>query len=309
MKLVVKYNLTTMIFKEFSPREYYLRFPDDESCMEYLADIKWSDGYHCRHCGHTCFMPGKKAHSRRCKSCKYDESATSHTLFHKLKFPITKAFDLIFAISSRKKSVSTLTLSEELELHYETCLNFRRKVQSAMASSGNFPLTGKVEVDETAIGGYDPESQGRAKGDKKLIAVAIERRDGQIGRAYAVPIADYSAKEIRKVFDAHISTSAEVRTDKWTGYMPIKQAYPLLEQEKSKNGLNFEKLHIHIMNIKSWIRGVHHHISEQYINRYLDEFHFRFNRRSFRNSIFHQLMVRLVEAEPILHVQLQVKET
>ena len=298
-----------MTFKGFSPREYYLHFPDNASCMEYLANIKWSVGYSCRKCGCIHYMRGKSPHSRRCKHCKYDESATSHTLFHKLKFPIAKAFDIIYAISCRKKSVSTLALSEELELNYETCLNFRRKVQSAMASSGQFPLEGKVEVDETAIGGYDPESQGRAKGDKKLIAVAIERIDGQIGRAYAVPINDYSSKEIRKVFDAHIATSAQVRTDKWTGYIPIKEAYPMLEQEKSGGGLNFEKLHIHIMNIKSWIRGIHHHLSQEYINRYLDEFHFRFNRRSFRNSIFHKLVERMVEALPILHLHLKAKET
>lgn len=298
-----------MIFQGIKTREFHLNFPDDASCMKYLAEIKWADGYTCKKCAHTCYMTGKRMYSRRCKKCKYDESATSHSLFHKLKFPISKAFDMLFRLSAGKKALSSLAMSEEFDLHYETCLNFRRKAQKAMESSGNFPLKGKVEVDETAIGGYDPQSQGRAKGDKKLVTVAIERIEGQIGRAYAMPIADYSSKELIKIFEKHICKSAKIRTDKWAGYLPVKKAFTLLEQEKSDGGGNFEILHIHIMNIKNWIRGIHHHLSENYIKRYLDEFHFRFNRRSFRNSIFHKLVCRMVESPIILHTQLRVQET
>lgn len=298
-----------MIFKSIKSRDFHSQFPNESSCLAYLAALKWPDGYSCLKCGHESYMPGKKAHSRRCKSCKYDESPTSHTLFHKIKFPLTKAFDILFAISTRKKAVSTLALSEELALSYETCLNFRRKVQKAMESSQKHPLTGNVEVDEFAVGGHDPDSPGRSKGDKKLVAVALEVRNGKFGRAYAKPIENYTANELIKIFDEHISKEAKVRTDKWAGYLPVKKAYPLLKQEPSESGQNFQELHIHIMNIKNWIRGIHHHISENYINRYLDEFHFRFNRRGFRNSIFHKLVQRMVNAQPILHAQLAVKAT
>ena len=298
-----------MNFNSIKSRDFYARFSDESSCLAYLASLKWSEGYCCRKCGSTSYMPGKKAHSRRCKHCKYDESPTSHTLFHKIKFPLTKAFDFLFNITTKKKGVSTLGLSQELELSYETCLNFRRKAQKAMESSQNHPLTGNVEVDEFAVGGYDPESPGRAKGDKKLVVVALEVRNGRFGRAYAKPIKNYSAKEIIKLFEEHVSQEANVRTDQWKGYLPIQKAYTLLTQEKSENGQNFQELHLHIMNIKNSIRGIHHHISEQYINRYLDEFHFRFNRRGFRKSIFHKIIQRMVKSEPILHAQLIVKET
>lgn len=280
------------------------------NCWEYLSKIKWKNGYVCRKCGGLNHMSGKQSFSRRCKDCQYDESVTSHTLFHKLKFPIQKAFELLFLVAGSKKGISTNQLSEELDLRYETCLNFRRKAQKAMESSEQYPFTGRVEVDETAIGGYDPESQGRSKGDKKLVAIALEITEkGKIGRGYAQQLQDYSTEELRKIFEKHISESAAVKTDKWSGYIPLKEAYPKLEQEYSNKGNSFKELHLHIMNLKNWLRGFHHHVSEQYIQRYLDEFHFRFNRRSFRNSIFHKLLERMMDSEPILHGQLLVNAT
>lgn len=294
-----------MRFKSIKKRDFYTRFTTDEDCLEYLAAIKWSEGYQCRKCNHREYMKGKQSFSRRCKSCKYDESATAHTLFHKIKFSVLLAFEITFLVTTQKKAVSSLALSEELELHYETVLNFRRKLQKAMESSLRHPLEEKVEVDEFAVGGHDEGKQGRAKGDKKLVSVALEiTESGQLGRAYALPIKDYSSKELHKIFDAHISKKASVRTDKWTGYLPIKKVFPLLKQEYSDHGRGFEELHIHIMNIKGWLRGVFHHISEKYINRYMDEFHFRFNRRGFRKSIFHKTIERFIEAKPVSFAQL-----
>jgi len=247
-----------MRFKSIKKRDFYTQFTTDEDCLEYLATIKWAEGYRCRKCNHGNYMTGKRSFSRRCKSCKYDESATAHTLFHKIKFSLLLAFEITFLVTTQKNAVSSLALSEELELHYETVLNFRRKLQKAMESSLSNPLEGKVEVDEFAVGGHDEGKQGRAKGDKKLVSVALEiTESGQLGRAYAMPIKDYSSKELNKIFDAHISQKASVRTDKWKGYLPIKRAFPLLKQEYSDKGRNFEELHLHIMNIKGWIRGRH----------------------------------------------------
>lgn len=284
-----------MLLTGINKRAFYSYFDDDLSCYKYLSSIKWSAGYHCRKCGCVEYMKGKRPYSRRCKSCKYDESVTSHTLFHKLKFSIQTAFELIFLLSSEKKGQSSLSLSEELGISYECCLNFRRKVQQAMQAKEEPLLRTRVEVDEFVVGGYNPDSQGRAKGTKKLVAVALELTDkGQFLRGYAMQINDYSSQELRKIFDKHIDKKAFVRTDKWTGYLPIQQVYSKLKQEYSQKGRNFKQLHLHIMNIKNWIRGIHHHVSEKYIQRYLDEFHFRFNRRNFRDKLFHSLIKRMM---------------
>lgn len=73
--------------------------------------------------------------------------------------------------------------------------------------------------------------------------------------------------------DEHISKDANIITDEWNSYLPIKADYPNLEQRKSENGSNFPDMHIHIMNIKGWLRGIHHHCTKEQLQGYLDEYH------------------------------------
>jgi hypothetical protein len=95
-----------------------------------------------------------------------------------------------------------------------------------------------------------------------------------------------SAKDFRPFFEAFISENAIVVTDELKGYLPLKKEYPKLEQIPSNNDANFKQLHIHIMNILGWLRGIHHHCSKERLQGYLDEYHFRYNRREFMGSIF-----------------------
>lgn len=170
-----------------------------------------------------------------------------------------------------------------------------------MKSSGSHPLTGRVDVDEIAIGGHDNQSQGRSKGDKKLVCLAVEiRKDEKMGRAYGTIIVDYSSTELRKIFDTHVSKEkAQVRTDEWTGYTPLESEYTM-ERIKSDKGKNFPEMHTLIMNLKSWLRGIYHKCSEKHMQAYLNEFFYRFNRRGFGKSCFHNLIVRMVQTKPLL---------
>ena len=168
-----------------------------------------------------------------------------------------------------------------------------------MKSGGKHPLTGRVDVDEIAIGGHDEQCQGRSKGDKKLVCRSVEiRKDEKMGRAYGIIINNYSSAELRKIFDTHISQEqAQVRTDKWTGCTPLESEYKM-ERIKSDKGKNFPEMHTLIMNLKSWIRGIiHHQCSEKYMQAYLNEFFYRFKRRRFGKNSFHKLIVRMVETK------------
>ena len=280
--------------------EFTKRFQTDADCISYLMEIKWKEGMKCVKCNGEEFWKGKCSNNIRCKKCGYEESPTAGTLFHKIKFPLLKAFHICYRVSVSKKGMSTWGLSRELGLRQMTCWAFKRKIQEAMASCESFPLEGRVDVDELAIGGHDEGSQGRSKGDKKLISLSVEiREDGKMGRAYGKLINDYSTKELEKIFDAHISKeNAKVRTDKWTGYSPLQLKWDI-EMVKSEKGKKFPELHILIMNLKSWLRGIHHKCSEQHMQAYLNEFFYRFNRRKSGGTIFHGLLVRLVNSKPL----------
>ena len=112
---------------------------------------------------------------------------------------------------------------------------------------------------------------------------------------YAMRIDNYSAKELQVIFDKHISNTAEVLTDKWKGYRPLQDEYNI-EQIESYGGLNFQKLHAMIHQITSWIRTTYSWVSPFHIDRYFDGFCYRLNRSQSKNSIFNNLMKRMVIA-------------
>ena len=291
------------MFEIKSLLDFNHRFQSNEDCYQYLIDIKWKDGFICSKCKSTEYWKGKQWQNLRCKQCGYEESATAGTLFHKIKFPLLKAFHICYRICVSKKGMSSNELSRELELRQKTCWAFKRKIQEAMVSTEQHPLTGKVDVDECAIGGQDEQKQGRSKGDKKLIAIAVERIGKKnIGRAYGLKIDDYSSDSLKTIFEKHISKdNATVRTDGWTGYEPLKQEWNI-ETIPSKKGKKFPEIHTIIMLLKTWLRGIHHKCSEKHMQAYLNEFFYRFNRRGFLKTTFHNLIDKMVRHVPVYHI-------
>lgn len=280
---------------------FYERFPNEEACYQYLSEIKWVSGFVCKKCGHDNYCAGRKPSSRRCTRCKYDESPTSGTMFEKCKFSLHLAFHLAFKISTKKKGMSSLELSHEFDLRQKTCWDFKQKIQQAMRSSMRYPLSGVVHVDEFYVGKYEAGKIGRnLDSNKRLVVVALEiLKQGGVGRAYAQVIKQASGGAFKPFFDNHISTDAHIVTDVWRGYLPLKKKYPNLEQIPSDKGRNFPELHIHIMNIQGWLRGIHHHCSKEYLQGYLDEYHYRYNRRNHMETIFDNLICRMAKSQSI----------
>ena len=128
-----------------------------------------------------------------------------------------------------------------------------------------------------------------------MIVLAVEIVEDGVGRAYAEVIEHSSAIELGGFLKKYVSSEAEVISDKWKGYTPLKKEFKNLKQVASEDGKNFKELHIHIMNIKGWLRGIHHHCSKDRMQNYLDEYHFRYNRRSNMDTIFDVLIRKMVD--------------
>ena len=236
--------------------KFYKRFLNDDDCYSYLSAIKWEEGYKCKRCSTEKYIKGLKPFSRRCSKCKYDESATSGTMFDKVKIPLLIAFHIVFKVSTKVKGMSSLELSHEFELRQPTCWEFKWKIQQAMQSSKQHPLEGCVEVDEFFIGGPEEQKRGRSKGKKRLVVIALEKVTGGVGRAYAQVIEHASAKEFKPFFHSYIKKNASVVTDEWNGYLPLKKDYPKLKQLPPNKGKGFTDLHIHMALLHEYIISI-----------------------------------------------------
>ena len=166
-------------------------------------------------------------------------------------------------------------------------------------------MQGNVHVDEFVLGGREKEKVGRSYNAKKKKAItAVElTQDGKVKRMYAMRIEDFSAQSLQYIFINHISREAKVTTDKWRGYRPIAKAYNITQIE-SNSGLNFKALHTMIHQVKSWIRTTYSWVSDFNINRYFNEFCFRINRSQNKETIFNNLITKMVTKEKVYHKQI-----
>ena len=149
------------LFKGQSLLEFTERFKTDLDCEEYLASLKWEDGYCCRKCGHKKYQV-RKDFSRTCNICGDTESPTAGTLFHRLKFGLRKAFFICFEMTTTTKGLSASQVARRYEISRQTAHYFMQKVREAMKSSESHKMNDSVQVDEFTIGGKEEGKQGRS---------------------------------------------------------------------------------------------------------------------------------------------------
>jgi hypothetical protein len=287
------------VFRGQNLLEFSEHFKTDDNCKEYLAKIKWKNGFECLKCSNKTSQI-RKNFARTCNKCSHTETAPSNTLFHKVKFGLRKAFFICFEMSTTTKSLSASYMGVRFGVTEKTARLFMHKVREAMKSSENHPIEGIVHIDEFVVGGREKGKVGRSyNSKKKKIVTAVELSDkGKIKRMYALKIENFSAKELEKIFDKHIGENAKITTDKWKGYRPLFEDYHITQIE-SNGGRNFIALHTMIHQVKSWIRTTYSWVSDFNINRYLDEFCYRLNRSRSKVNIFNNLIERMVSSDKI----------
>ena len=129
-----------MIFnKDLSPEQLQELFSNNDSCLQFLSELKWSGGFRCRKCGNDNYCAGKVPFSRRCTKCKSEESPTSGTIFHHCRFDISKAFYIAYTVCKGEDRMSSYEYARRLSLRQMTCWKFRDKLKKAIESSGENP--------------------------------------------------------------------------------------------------------------------------------------------------------------------------
>ncbi len=299
-------------FKSTVLFDFINRFKTEDDCLRYLSNFKWADGFVCTKCGHNHYWDGTKPHSRVCKKCRKIHSPTQNTIFHGLKFSILKAFHIIFEISASTKSMSDLQISRRYGINRNTAWLFMRKYRESLKSSGEKPMGvdegSKVYVDEFVVGGYEIGMTGRSgKSKKRKMVVAVETTsENKIKRVYGLRINDYSTNDLRTIFDKFISKTASVFTDGWTSYLPLRKVWNIASDEENMKNTT-HPMNIAIQQFKSWVRGIHHHVSAPHIEGYMNEFSFRINRSQWKDVCFHSAIMKGISHLPLLRKDIPKK--
>lgn len=292
-------------FKSESIIDFFDTYKTDKDCMLYLSKLKWKEGFTCTKCGHTKYTIRKSNYARDCNRCHHVESPTANTLFHRLRFGLRKAFTIVFEMSATTKSISASQISRRLKISRTTAWYFMQKVRLAMKSSELHPMEGQVIIDEFVFGGKEDLKQGRSSDSKKKkVVAAVEIDKSGIKRAYFKTIEDYSSSELNKIFVCLISEKAKVITDKWTGYKPLQKTYNIT-QIKS-NSSDFFEINTIIHQLKAGLRSVYSWVHKEHMQKYLDEFSYRLNRSIHKQTIFDNLINRMIKAQKTNFQQIKI---
>lgn len=294
--------------------EFQRMFPDEASCINYLEKSRWIGGFSCPRC-HTVGEPIRFAirpSVLRCRACHRDTSLTAGTVMERTHTPLSVWFWAAYLVSSQTPGISAVQFQRQLGLsRYETAFQILHKLRAGMVRPDQDMIGGKpeehVEADETWVGGRT-RGEGRGIHHKTLVAAAVEvrqrkpstklnqrRRGRYAGRVRLALISDRSAESLCGFVESVIAPKTKIITDDWSGYGSLgKRGYNHIAiAERGDPAVTEEFLpiiHLVFSNLKTWLNGIHHGVSPQHLQAYLNEFTFRFNRRFYPFNAFRSLL-------------------
>ena len=284
------------------------RFPTEDACREHLYKIRWPQGLSCPKCKGTEFYKIKTRNVYECK-CGHQVSLTAGTIMHGSHTPLRKWFWASYLAAQDKRGVSAVRLQKELDVSYPTAWLILHKIRHAMSErDSKYLLIGTVETDETYIGsGKEGGKRGRGT-EKQLIQAAVslnEQGNPQFARLETQE--DVTSQSIMDFVERNIKEGSIIKTDKYRSYeKALKERY-IHHAEKfdmRETPEHLKWLHRVIGNLKTFILGTYHGLGKKHLQAYLDEFCFRFNRRTFSGQIFNRLLNACMLSAPFTYKQL-----
>jgi hypothetical protein len=275
--------------------DFVARFGDDYACADYLARKRWPDGFVCPHCGSRKAWrlearpwiwecSGKGSNPR----CRKQTSVIAGTIMHGTHLPLRKWFLAAYLMATHSNGISALQLQPKLGVTYKTAWLLLHKIRKAMVDPDRTPLSGDVDVDESAFL-YKRKDNAHERGGGSSTATqiwfagAVELRGKHgVGRIRLARIADRSAASIVPFVVQNTVPGCHLRTDSLAAYNKVpdrKLAKVNLSKSSLPAHITFKWIHLVFGNLKRWAYGTFHGFREPHLDAYLNEFVFRWNRR------------------------------
>jgi len=278
-------------------------YDTDVECRTYLEELRWPKGIACPRCAGTTISRIKARRVFDCDGCRYQFSVTAGTLFHDSHLPLPKWFLALYLMCESKKGISANQLKRMLKVSYKTAWYLCHRIRAAMADVNAAQLSGTVEVDETYIGG---KRQGVGSGnrvDKSMVIAAIER--GGNVRIRTAGKMKRNKEVLHGFINQHVSDdAANIYTDEARGYIGIGDENTT-HQTVNHSIKEYVRGDVHTNTVESVFSlfkrslvGSFHQISAKHLDRYLDEFSFRYNNRKNR-MMFRDTLMRLCDGKAL----------
>jgi len=290
--------------------EFQEQFNSENACREHLYKMRWAEGFVCPKCGAADEPFNIQSRNLyQCKHCNHQTSVTAGTVLEKTRIPLLKWFWAMFLMSNDKRGCSAKQLSIELNLCYSTAWFVCHRIRSAMGERDTqYVLSGYIEVDDAFFGA--PTSNGkRGRGtDKTVVLVGLSLNEkGYPGYAKMQVSPDVKGKTVETFAEENIEPGATIASDGYASYNILsvkgfvhegKICDPVSDPEHLK------WLHTIIANAKAFIAGTYHGLGEKHLQRYLDEFCYRFNRRKFTLQHFDRTLSACIFASKLSYTEL-----
>jgi hypothetical protein len=292
-------------------------FPDEDACAAYLECVRWPDGFVCPYCNWRgkAYRITTRPTVLQCRSCQRQMSLTSGTVMERSHTVLCVWFWGAYLVSSHTPGMSALQFQRQLGLaRYETAFQMLHKLRVGMVRPNRDRIGGQwpVEIDETLVGGRT-RGEGRGVHHKAIVVGAVEVRRGKAerarepgaarprrGGAYAGRLRlrispDRSKVAMEQFVTENVATGSHVTTDGWQGYdnlvrLGYRHEKIVMDGDPEKVDAGLPMIHLVFSNLKTWLQGTHHGVSQQHLQAYLNEFTFRFNRRFWPFNAFNSLL-------------------
>jgi transposase-like protein len=279
--------------------QFQQRFSNEDACIKYLYQTRWPDGWVCPKCQSKKSYYIEHRHVYECSECHYQASVTARTIFHKTRTSLHLWFLAIFLVTTDKRGFSSLGLSKMLGISQKRAWLMLQKVRKAMATRDErYQLAGLVELDESFFGATkEGGSRGRGTAKTKvLVGLSLDHLGRPCYLRFKV-LPRINRETLDPVIEKLIIPGATIKTDGLRSYMSLSQkGYQHERILMSKTNIleSMRWLHTMVSNAKALIGGTFHGLDSKYLQSYLDEFSYRFNRRHMLDQIFEHCIAAMV---------------
>ncbi|MBA7596748.1 IS1595 family transposase ISEba1 [subsurface metagenome] len=277
-------------------------FENDEKCLDYIVETKYKNGWRCTKCGSKKYYLIKKRNIIRCSKCKHEKSFMADTIFGYTKLPLRQWFRNIYILATQEKGMSAMQVYKQLGLKsYQTAWDWLHKIRKELGKLERSKLSGEIEVGEILLDVcYEDIEYENARFFKKVIVVcAVEMKYDKKGQPALRKIKlrhvpDDSKKSMHSFIINNIEKNSTVKTSGFEGYKGIENLgyihNPIIIYSAREGEIKFPRVKMIKINVKQWLGRTHRYVSVNFLQDYLNEYVYRFNRRGNKAKAFTDIM-------------------